>query len=127
MDCGNVFAKLRSVTIVSTVLLVATIGHARQIESHKDHASKSARAEGAALYKRHCAVCHGDDAKGGSAPRSAIFTERAPNLTILAQRHDGTFPADYVTNVLHSGVKMTGHGSAEMPVWGSIFKASAMG
>ena len=44
-----------------------------------------------------------------------------PDLTTLAQRHDGKFPDDYVSNVLKNGVQNPAHGSAEMPVWGPIF------
>jgi hypothetical protein len=44
-----------------------------------------------------------------------------PDLTTLAQRHDGSFPDDYVSNVLKNGVKSPAHGFGEMPVWGPIF------
>jgi hypothetical protein len=40
----------------------------------------------------------------------------------LAQRHDGKFPDDYVSNVLKNGVKTPAHGSGEMPVWGPMFE-----
>lgn len=84
-----------------------------------------APASGAKLYKQNCALCHGNDGKGGGPPpASSPFTEPAPDLTTLAQRHDGKFPAAYVADVLRSGVKLPGHGPAEMPVWGIIFKAT---
>ncbi len=82
-------------------------------------------ASGAELYKQNCAICHGNDGKGGGPPpESSPFREPAPDLTTLAQRHDGKFPAAYVADVLRSGVKLPGHGPAEMPVWGIIFKAT---
>ncbi|GEM_PF-3952771 len=86
---------------------------------------KDSLSEGARLYKRNCAVCHGNDAKGGKAPKSALFTTPAPDLTTLAQRHEGKFPDEYVRTVLRSGVKMPDHGTAEMPIWGAIFNATA--
>ena len=98
---------------------------ARQHADKKSNGKNSVTTEGAALYKRNCAVCHGNDARGGDAPKSAIFTEPAPDLTTLARRHHGKFPDEYIATVLRSGVKMPGHGPAEMPVWGAIFKASA--
>ena len=122
MACGNLH-KLRGAAFVCALLFLAAVCDARQNRS-KSTADKSAQPEGAALYKRNCAVCHGDDAKGGSAPHSAIFTQPAPNLTTLAQRHGGKFPGDYVANVLRNGGKMPDHGPADMPVWGIIFKAS---
>jgi mono/diheme cytochrome c family protein len=79
---------------------------------------------GAKLYKQDCAVCHGDDGKGnGPPPASSSFTEPPPDLTTLAKRHSGEFPAGYVKSVLRTGVRMPDHGPAEMPVWGIMFKA----
>ena len=84
-----------------------------------------APASGAELYKQNCPICHGNDGKGGGPPpASSPFTESAPDLTTLAQRHDGNFPAAYVADVLRSGVKLRDHGPVEMPVWGVIFKAT---
>src|SRR5207302_8032256 len=45
-----------------------------------------------------------------------------PDLTTLAKRHGGTFPEEYVTNVLRFGFRFSTHGSSEMPVWGPIFQ-----
>lgn len=107
------------------LLILAGDAFSRQNGSTKSKAKPPAPDEGATLYRRNCAVCHGNDAKGGSAPKSGLFTERPPDLTTLAKRHRGKFPEEYVATVLRSGVKLPGHGPAEMPVWGAIFKASA--
>lgn len=106
-------------------IIISSAAFARQHAGKKSNSKNSGNAEGAALYKRHCAVCHGNDAKGGDAPKSGLFTQPAPDLTTLAKRHDGKFPGQYVSTILRSGVKVHGHGPAEMPVWGTIFKASA--
>ena len=44
------------------------------------------------------------------------------DLTALAQRHDGKFPDDYVSNVLKHGVEKPAQGSGEKPVWGPMFE-----
>lgn len=79
---------------------------------------------GVELYLQHCAVCHGSDLKGtGPAP----YPYRAPpDLTTLARRHGGSFPAKYVSTVLRNGVAMPAHGPAEMPIWGSDFAAARL-
>jgi hypothetical protein len=74
---------------------------------------------GADLYKQNCAVCHGDDLKGGG---SFPYPYRAPDLTTLARRHGGKFPEAYVSDVLRNGVVMPAHGPAEMPIWGEDFR-----
>jgi mono/diheme cytochrome c family protein len=80
---------------------------------------------GAELYKRYCAVCHGNDGKGnGPPPPSSHFSKSPPDLTTLSQRHDGKFPDAYVADVLRSGVPLPDHGSSEMPIWGEAFRAA---
>jgi len=76
---------------------------------------------GKQMYKQFCAACHGPDGKG-HGPATPTLARRAPDLTTLAKRHDGKFPADYVTTVLRFGPGFSAHGSSEMPVWGPIFQ-----
>lgn len=76
---------------------------------------------GAQIFKENCAVCHGPEGKG-DGPAATALKVPPPDLTTLAQRHDGKFPADYVGSVLRNGVKTPAHGSAEMPIWGPIFE-----
>jgi len=73
-------------------------------------------------FKSYCAACHGKDAKG-AGPATVDLKSTPPDLTTLAKRHDGKFPADYVSNVLRNGVKAPAHGSSDMPVWGPLFAA----
>ncbi len=77
---------------------------------------------GEQLYKRYCAVCHGNDLKG-NGPISPEFKNPPADLTTLAQRHNGEFPDAYVGDVLRNGVNKPAHGNTEMPVWGPVFAA----
>lgn len=76
---------------------------------------------GRQMYKQFCAACHGPDGKG-HGPATPTLAKRPPDLTTLAKRHGGEFPADYVTAVLRFGPGFSAHGSSEMPVWGPIFQ-----
>lgn len=72
---------------------------------------------GSQLYAAHCATCHGADATGGWTPTGAA----APDLTQLAQKAKGKFPAARVADVIRYGGAISGHGAAKMPVWAEIF------
>jgi mono/diheme cytochrome c family protein len=76
---------------------------------------------GRQIYKEHCAACHGSDGRG-RGPVAISLRTPPPDLTTLTKRHKGTFPEEYVTNVLRFGVQFSTHGSVEMPVWGPIFQ-----
>ena len=74
---------------------------------------------GADIFKWYCAACHGKNAKG-NGPAASELKVPSPDLTTLAKRNKGKFPADYVTRVLVNGPKPA-HGTPEMPLWGPLF------
>jgi mono/diheme cytochrome c family protein len=76
---------------------------------------------GPAMYKQYCAACHGPE---GAGDGPAAFTLKTPpsDLTTLTARHMGTFPRQYVENILMFGPGVKAHGSSDMPTWGSIFQ-----
>jgi hypothetical protein len=93
---------------------------ARAQDNKAAHLPGSNPVSGLQLYKRYCAVCHGNDLKG-NGPISPEFKNPPSDLTTLAQRHDGKFPDEYVQEVLRNGVKKPAHGDREMPIWGPLF------
>jgi len=76
---------------------------------------------GRLMYKEHCAACHGADAKG-TGPLASLLKTPPADLTLLAKRHGGKFPREYVSSVLEFGPGPTAHGSPDMPAWGPIFR-----
>ena len=76
---------------------------------------------GSEMYSTYCAVCHGQDGKGNGPAAPALKTHPA-DLTLLAKKNGGTFPATHVTSTLEFGVENPAHGSKDMPIWSDLFK-----
>jgi mono/diheme cytochrome c family protein len=74
-------------------------------------------------FQQYCAPCHGTSGKGDGPVASALRT-RPPDLTTLARQSGGAFPGERVRNfVMGTGRTPAAHGSTEMPIWGSMFRA----
>lgn len=74
-------------------------------------------------FDRYCAPCHGVGGRG-DGPVAAALKARPSDLTRLASRNNGSFPADRVSAfVTGTGRALPAHGTAEMPVWGPTFRA----
>ncbi len=80
---------------------------------------------GKSAYGALCAICHGDDGKGGGEI-AELFKVPPSDLTTLAASADGVFPFAKVYNTLAVGMAERGHGEAEMPVWGDYFVSDAL-
>lgn len=80
------------------------------------------RAAGRALYMEHCASCHGAAARGDGPAADSL--RRAPaNLTSFSRANGGVFPSEQTRRII-DGRGVPSHGSVEMPVWGTVFKAA---
>jgi hypothetical protein len=71
------------------------------------------------MFNSYSAPAHGKDAKGNGPAATALKNPPA-NLTQLAKKNNGEFPADGVASVLRSGVAGA-HGSSGMRVRGRCF------
>jgi mono/diheme cytochrome c family protein len=93
-----------------------------QTQIKKVSAPTASAASGQQTYMVYCAVCHGTDGKGGG-PATPALKDQVPDLTTLALRYNGKYPASYVSSILRFGVQGNpAHGSPDMPIWGPIFR-----
>ena len=74
---------------------------------------------GAELYERHCATCHGLEARGNGPMAPALIVQPS-NLTTLTERHGGTFPVERIVMRIDGRDPLVSHGSP-MPVYGEFF------
>ena len=84
------------------------------------------RLAGSRLYLRHCASCHGADAKG-RGPVASSLDVPAPDLTTLARRNGGVFDERRVMQTIDGRSAVAQHGPREMPVWGAVFAVEHVG
>ena len=88
--------------------------------------TKTSSTSGKEMYKSYCAVCHGLDGKGNGPAASAMKTNPT-DLTALAQKGSGKYPAAHVAAVIRGQAATPSHGSQNMPVWGPLFSSIDQG
>ncbi len=77
---------------------------------------------GSATFKSYCAQCHGVTGKGNGPAAKALKMPPA-DLTVIARRNRGVFPAAEVKGTISGDHEFPAHGSREMPMWGSVFRS----
>ena len=77
---------------------------------------------GAEDFRIYCATCHGIDGKG-EGPVAEFMVLPPRDLTQLAKRAGGKFPADLMARVIDGHAEVKAHGGRDMPVWGDYFEA----
>ena len=97
--------------------LNAASGASQRRPSIQDYTS------GPYLFRTFCASCHGADGRG-QGPVADTLRTRPPDLTTIALRRGGTFPADDVHASIDGRRPVPGHGSREMPVWGDVLRST---
>jgi hypothetical protein len=65
-----------------------------------------------AIYEERCASCHGVNGKG-DGPVAAALTVPPPDLTTIARRTGGAFPADRVAQMITYGGNVLAHGRCQ--------------
>src|SRR5690606_12698209 len=75
------------------------------------------------MYERLCASCHGADGKG-HGPVAPLIKTGVPDLTRIAWRDGGEFPAEDVHRMIDGRLERPAHGTRDMPVWGWQFYRS---
>ena len=74
-------------------------------------------------YESNCAACHGQNGKG-DGPVSVELRTKPSDLTLIAKRNGGVFPADVLYRIIDGRRTIRAHGTYEMPVWGFVFQRS---
>ena len=113
---GDVADELSQMRTLLTGALVAAIALVWSLSAAQGFATYS----GGELFQRFCAACHGEQGRG-DGPVANTLSVLVPDLTRLAQRNDGRFPAARVRDIVDGRSIVIAHGTRYMPVWGYEF------
>ena len=108
------------------VVLLVGIGATQQTEIKHVPIQRTARTSGREMYQTYCAVCHGIDGKG-HGPAVEALKVPPPDLTTLARLNGGRHPSDHVRSAIEGDLRLSAHGTKEMPVWGYLFWRMSQG
>jgi mono/diheme cytochrome c family protein len=107
-----------SVIAMAWGMTLASVAGAVPSAAQKDMTAQ--RLNGASIYKTYCATCHGAGGMG-DGPLASSLRRRPANLTEIAKRNNGAFPAEMVHRIIDGRQPVRGHGGPDMPVWGDAF------
>ena len=114
--------------VVAILLAGLVISRAQESKTtvKREAAPMTSPASGKEMFMSYCASCHGKDAKG-DGPAANALKQLPADLTTLAKRNGGKYPADKVTTILRGQANLMAHGDQEMPVWGPVFWRMSQG
>jgi mono/diheme cytochrome c family protein len=107
-----------------TVALVIAFGNAPAAAQDEPLSKQALQVAGSNNFDQYCVVCHGKDARG-TGPLAASLKPKPADLTGLARRNGGSYPAELVFDVIDGAKKIKGHGGGDMPEWGAAFGKSS--
>ncbi|MBT8221335.1 MAG: cytochrome c [Bacteroidia bacterium] len=119
------FSYKFDVRIASFLLILgATIIYACNFGPPENSRATQAR-KGYEHFVEHCAVCHGEDAKGVVMDTMAV---QPPDLTLInKRRRQNEFPVMTIAKIIDGRTRVKSHGDRDMPIWGDVFsKQQAM-
>ncbi len=104
--------------VLAGLAALVFVGNALQGQQKGIPLKPTSATSGKDMYVSYCTNCHGKDGRGTGLAAPALLSKPA-DLTTLAKKNGGKYPAERVAAVLKSGA----HGSEDMPTWGPMFRA----
>ncbi len=105
---------------LALVLITEPLAGADQLRPRPDPKS------GVSLYRAHCASCHGPSGKG-DGPVVPTLLVTPPDLTLLAARNGGVYPAREVALAIDGRQSASTHRLRDMPKWGAVMNTLEAG
>jgi mono/diheme cytochrome c family protein len=128
----EIMRVMKFISLVVILLTISVFAVAQQTPAQTAPSVKhvpianTAPNSGVQMFDSYCAVCHGKDGKGSGPAASAMKTPPI-DLTLLAKKAGGKYPAAHVAAVIRGQATTPAHGSEDMPVWGPLFSSISQG
>jgi len=115
------------VGVLGIFLVGWTVAPAGQARLEGTDVPATTPADGAALFQGYCAPCHGEHAKGDGPLADLLADARRPpiDLTTIALKHGGTFPAFWVEGFIANRGRSIPRGRDAMPDWGRLLRSTS--
>ncbi len=118
-------ARSRSVAVARrSALAIVACAWLAPAAGAQTKAAQGAAEKGKLTYARYCVSCHGPGARG-DGPLAKDLRVAVPDLTTIAARNSGQYPAERIQRIIENGEPVRGHGTPDMPAWGDAFKKTA--
>jgi mono/diheme cytochrome c family protein len=101
---------MKHIFALLTATLLVGCAHERVVDPTADYS-------GQRLYETYCSACHGLDGNG-NGPVQPFTATQAPQLTRLAARNGGSFPAERVFHTIDGQFETPPPNTRHMPIWG---------
>lgn len=123
-DANRIKTVIRAAVMLALLPIPATLVRSQSREAKPEHKIATDHlilsVQGPDLFRAYCASCHGSDGKG-DGPVAPILRTPPSNLTSIAKRNRGVFPAKRLEVIIAADDLIAAHGTREMPIWGPIF------
>lgn len=123
IDQPRATAKIASV--IALLALIALGVRPATAQNYPDvyhPASEDHPASGKQDFMKHCAPCHGTNGRGHGPQVNLIPDLHPPDLTALAMKNGGVFPAKKVADTIDGRKSIPSHKRFDMPFWGVNFQ-----
>ena len=123
---------MKFISFAVIIVMIAAFAVAQQAPAQSTPAVKhvpitnAPSNSGPEMFNSYCAVCHGKDGKG-NGPAASAMKAQPTDLTTLAQKNGGKYPASHVAAVIRGQATTPSHGSQDMPIWGPLFSSISQG